>query len=177
MNDSHQRSQGGGRSKRHGDTAAPEGALEAGLYVVATPIGNASDISLRALRVLAGAQVVACEDTRTTGTLLAIHGIKARLTAYHDHNAIRARPALLARLGRGEAVALVSDAGTPLISDPGYKLVAEARDAGFTVTPVPGASSPIAALSIAGLPTDRFMFAGFLPNRGARASAPSRIWL
>jgi 16S rRNA (cytidine1402-2'-O)-methyltransferase len=166
MNDSHQRSQGGGRSKRHGDTAAPEGALEAGLYVVATPIGNASDISLRALRVLAGAQVVACEDTRTTGKLLAIHGIKARLTAYHEHNAERARPALLARLGRGAAVALVSDAGTPLISDPGYKLVAEARDAGFTVTPVPGASSPIAALSIAGLPTDRFMFAGFLPNRG-----------
>ena len=166
MNDNHQRSQGDGRSKRHGDTAAPEGALETGLYVVATPIGNASDISLRALRVLAGAHVVACEDTRTTGKLMAIHSIKARLTAYHEHNAERARPALLARLGRGEAVALVSDAGTPLISDPGFKLVSEARDAGFTVTPVPGASSPIAALSIAGLPTDRFMFAGFLPNRG-----------
>ena len=162
----HQRSQGDGRSKRRAEPDAPEPPLEAGLYVVATPIGNASDISLRALRVLAGAHVVACEDTRTTGKLLAIHGIKARLTAYHDHNAERARPALLARLGRGEAVALVSDAGTPLISDPGYKLVGEARDAGFTVTPVPGASSPIAALSIAGLPTDRFMFAGFLPNRG-----------
>jgi 16S rRNA (cytidine1402-2'-O)-methyltransferase len=155
------------------DDAPP---LAAGLYVVATPIGNAGDISLRALGVLGGAHVVACEDTRTTGKLLAMHGIKARLTAYHEHNAERARPALLERLERGEAVALVSDAGTPLISDPGYRLVSEARDAGAVVTPVPGASAPIAALSIAGLPTDRFMFAGFLPNRrGPRKRAIAEL--
>lgn len=170
MKDNHQGNQGGGRSKRRAGQSSPaatgEPALAAGLYVVATPIGNAADISLRALRVLGGAHVVACEDTRTTGKLLAMHGIKARLTAYHEHNAERARPALLERLKRGEAVALVSDAGTPLISDPGYRLVGEARDAGALVTPVPGASAPIAALSIAGLPTDRFLFAGFLPNRG-----------
>ena len=110
IEDNRQRSQGDGRSKRQGDTATDEPPLEAGLYVVATPIGNASDISLRALRVLAGAQVVACEDTRTTGKLLAIHGIKARLTAYHEHNAERARPALLARLGRGRDTALLQPA-------------------------------------------------------------------
>ena len=180
IDDNHQGNQGGGRSKRRAGQSSHEAdngrPLAAGLYVVATPIGNAADISLRALDVLRGAHVVACEDTRTTGTLLAMHGIKARLTAYHEHNAERARPALLERLKRGEAVALVSDAGTPLISDPGYRLVGEARHAGATVTPVPGASAPIAALSIAGLPTDRFLFVGFLPNRsGPRKRAIAEL--
>ena len=155
-----QPSHGGARSKR------PGGSLEAGLYLVATPIGNAGDITLRALEVLAAADVVACEDTRTTARLLTMHGVKARLTAYHDHNAERARPGLLARLARGEAVALVAEAGMPLISDPGYKLVAEARDAGLAVTAVPGASAPLATLIVSGLPTDRFLFTGFLPSRG-----------
>ena len=155
-----QPSHGRGRSKRS------DGSLEAGLYLVATPIGNAGDITLRALEVLAAADVVACEDTRTTARLLTIHGVKARLTAYHDHNAERARPGLLARLARGEAVALVAEAGTPLISDPGYKLVVAARHAGVAVTAVPGASATLAALTVSGLPTDRFLFAGFLPSRG-----------
>ena len=153
------------RSKR-----APKGSgsgLRPGLHVVATPIGNAADISARALDVLAGVDVVACEDTRVTGKLLAMHGLKVRLTPYHEHNARRARPALLARLARGEAVALVSDAGTPLVSDPGYRLVRAALDEGHAVTTVPGPSAPIAALTVSGLPPDRFLFAGFLPTRSA----------
>ena len=113
--------------------------------MVATPIGNLGDISLRALEVLAEVDLVACEDTRTTRKLLTAHGIAARLTAYHDHNAARVRPKLMARLECGEAVALVSDAGTPLISDPGYKLVAAAAEANVTVTAVPGASAGLAA--------------------------------
>ena len=144
-------------------------ALAPGLHVVATPIGHLGDITLRALEVLAGADVIACEDTRVTRTLLDRYRIATPLTPYHDHNAAIARPKLLARLGAGEAVALVSDAGTPLISDPGYKLVVAAREAGHAVTAVPGASSVMAALAIAGLPTDRFLFAGFLPPKaGAR---------
>jgi 16S rRNA (cytidine1402-2'-O)-methyltransferase len=135
--------------------------------VVATPIGNLADISLRAIEVLARADLVACEDTRTTGKLLAAHGIAAKLTAYHEHNAARVRPKLMERLKRGEAVALVADAGTPLISDPGYKLVAAAAEAGVTVTAVPGASAGLAALTVSGLPSDRFFFAGFLPNKSA----------
>ena len=162
-----QPSHGGARSKRPRPSGGAGRPLEPGLYLVATPIGNARDITLRALDVLAGAQVVACEDTRTTGKLLGMHGVAARLTAYHEHNAARVRPALLARLARGEAVALVADAGTPLISDPGYRLVAAARDAGVAVTAVPGASAPLAALCVSGLPTDRFLFAGFLPARQA----------
>lgn len=147
-----------------------------GLYLVATPIGNARDITLRALDLLAAVDVIACEDTRTTGKLLAMHGISARLTAYHDHNAARVRPALLARLRRGEAVALVCDAGTPLISDPGYRLVVEARSAGIPVTTAPGPSAALAALTISGLPTDRFFFAGFLPpKRAARRRALERL--
>jgi 16S rRNA (cytidine1402-2'-O)-methyltransferase len=134
---------------------------------VATPIGNARDITLRALDLLAAVDVVACEDTRTTGRLLGLHGISATLTAYHDHNAARVRPALLERLKAGQAIALVSDAGTPLISDPGYRLVVEARAAGITVTTAPGPSAPIAALTVSGLPTDRFFFAGFLPSKRA----------
>ena len=147
-------------------------ALAGGLYVVATPIGNARDITLRALDLLAAADIIACEDTRTTGKLLAIHGISAKLTAYHDHNAPRARVGLLARLARGEAVVLVSDAGTPLISDPGYRLVREAQAAGIPVTTAPGPSAPLAALSLSGLPSDRFFFTGFLPpKRAARRRA------
>lgn len=142
---------------------------------MATPIGNLGDISARALRVLAGASLIACEDTRVTGKLLHHFGISARMTPYHDHNAERARPGLIAR-ALAEPVALVSDAGTPLISDPGCKLVAEARAAGANVVAVPGPSAAIAALSIAGLPTDRFLFAGFLPSKaGARAAAIAEL--
>ena len=151
-------------------------APAAGLYLVATPIGNAADIGLRALEVLASADVVVCEDTRVTRKLLAIHGIKARLTSYHDHNAARVRPRLIERLKDGETVALVADAGTPLVSDPGYKLVRAAIDAGLPVTAVPGPSSVLAALVLSGLPTDRFLFAGFLPARpSARREALAEV--
>ncbi len=144
--------------------------------MVATPIGNLADISLRALDVLAKADLVACEDTRTTRKLLTAHGIAAKLTAYHDHNAARVRPKLMERLECGGAVALVSDAGTPLISDPGYKLVAAAAEANVTVTAVPGASAALAALTVSGLPSDRFLFAGFLPNKsGARRRALAEL--
>jgi len=140
-----------------------------GLYLVATPIGNLGDITLRALELLAGADVIACEDTRVTRKLTERYGITTPLTPYHEHNAAQARPKLLARLADGQAVALVSDAGTPLISDPGYKLVREASEAGYTVTSSPGPSAVLAALSVAALPTDRFFFEGFLPpKQGAR---------
>jgi len=138
-----------------------------GLYLVATPIGNLADITLRALEVLAGCDVIACEDTRVTRKLTERYGIATPLTPYHEHNAAEARPKLLARLARGEAVALVSDAGTPLISDPGYKLVRAAQEQGAAVTAIPGASSVLAALGVAGLPTDRFFFEGFLPPKQA----------
>ncbi|MEJ0097996.1 MAG: 16S rRNA (cytidine(1402)-2'-O)-methyltransferase [Bauldia sp.] len=141
--------------------------LAPALYIVATPIGNLGDITLRALATLAAADVVACEDTRVTSVLLRHFGIATRLFAYHDHNAARQRPKLLAALGEGRAVALVSDAGTPLISDPGYRLVVEASAAGHRVVPLPGASAVMAALVVAGLPTDRFLFAGFLPPKSA----------
>lgn len=140
---------------------------QGGLYLVATPIGNLGDISLRALELLAGADLIACEDTRVTRKLTERYGIATRLQPYHEHNAGTARPKLLARLQQGQAVALVSDAGTPLISDPGYKLVREACEAGHTVTALPGASSVLAALSVAALPTDRFFFEGFLPPKQA----------
>lgn len=136
--------------------------LASGLYVTATPIGNASDITLRALDVLGKADLVLCEDTRVTAKLFAIHGIGTKLMPYHDHNAAEMRPRILRRLEAGETIALVSDAGTPLISDPGYKLVRAAVEAGHEVTTLPGASSVLAALTLAGLPTDRFFFAGFL---------------
>ncbi|HTO82023.1 MAG TPA: 16S rRNA (cytidine(1402)-2'-O)-methyltransferase [Methylomirabilota bacterium] len=138
-----------------------------GLVIVATPIGNADDITQRALATLRQADVIACEDTRTTGTLMARYGIGTPLVPYHEHNAPRMRPLLLERVRRGETVALVSDAGTPLVSDPGYKLVRAAIDAGLAVTTNPGPSAAIAALVVAGLPTDRFFFAGFLPPRTA----------
>ena len=142
-------------------------ALAPGLYLVATPIGNLADISLRALEVLAKADLVACEDTRTTRKLLSAHGIGASLTSYHEHNATRVRPRLMERLKSGQVVALVSDAGTPLVSDPGYKLVEAAIASGIAVTAIPGASAGLAALTVSGLPTDRFFFAGFLPARAA----------
>ncbi len=138
-----------------------------GLHIVATPIGNLGDISLRAIETLSAVDLIACEDTRVTGKLLSAHGIGTPMTPYHDHNAARAGPRLIERLERGESVALVSDAGTPLISDPGFRLVGAAHDAGIPVTTEPGPSAPLAALVISGLPTDRFLFAGFLPSRKA----------
>ncbi|HEU5017048.1 MAG TPA: 16S rRNA (cytidine(1402)-2'-O)-methyltransferase [Pseudolabrys sp.] len=141
--------------------------LAPGLYLVATPIGNLGDVGIRALETLAGVDVIACEDTRVTRRLTGHYGIATPLTPYHEHNAAQARPKLLARLADGQAVALVSDAGTPLISDPGYKLVRAAHDAGHSVTAVPGASALLAALSVAGLPSDRFLFEGFLPPKQA----------
>jgi 16S rRNA (cytidine1402-2'-O)-methyltransferase len=138
-----------------------------GLALIATPIGNAEDITLRALAQLAAADVIACEDTRVTAKLLARHGISRSLLAYHDHNAERMRPLLLERLRRGERVALVSDAGTPLVSDPGFKLVQAAIAEGLPVTALPGPAAPLAALVLSGLPADRFFFAGFLPAKSA----------
>jgi 16S rRNA (cytidine1402-2'-O)-methyltransferase len=132
---------------------------------VATPIGNLEDFSPRAQRILGEADLVVCEDTRHSGRLLAAFGIKARLAALHEHNEERQVPGLLARLEAGESIALVSDAGTPLISDPGFRLVRAAAALGCTISPVPGPSALLAALSVAGLPTDRFCFEGFLPAR------------
>jgi 16S rRNA (cytidine1402-2'-O)-methyltransferase len=140
-------------------------ALASGLHIVATPIGNLRDITLRALDVLAAADLIACEDTRITRRLLDHYHITTTLTPYHEHNAAAARPKLLARLAAGAALALVSDAGTPLISDPGFKLVRAAREAGYPVTALPGPSATLAALTVCGLPTDRFFFEGFLPAR------------
>lgn len=140
--------------------------LAPGLYLVATPIGNLRDITLRALEVLAGVDAVACEDTRMTGKLLAAHGIKAaKLIIYNDHSADRARKAVLDMLAQGKRVALVSDAGTPLISDPGYKLVREAQDLGLMVTSLPGANAVLTALQLSAQPTDKFSFLGFLPAK------------
>jgi 16S rRNA (cytidine1402-2'-O)-methyltransferase len=141
---------------------------EAGLHLVATPIGNLGDLSARAIAVLKGCDVIACEDTRVTGKLTHAFGIATPMIAYHEHNAERMRPRILARLKEGGRVALVSDAGTPLISDPGYKLVREAAAEGIVVLPIPGPSAALAALIVSGLPTDRFFFQGFLP---AKASA------
>ena len=146
-------------------TAIKAAEAAPGLYLVATPIGNLGDVTLRALELLAGADVIACEDTRVTRKLTERYGITTPLTPYHEHNAAEARPKLLARLADGQAVALVSDAGTPLISDPGYKLVRAACEAGHAVTALPGASAVLTALSVAGLPTDHFFFEGFLPPR------------
>ena len=141
------------------------------LYVVATPIGNLADISARALAVLAHADLVAAEDTRTTGHLLAHHGIAAKLVALHEHNEMRRAAELVARIKAGDSVALVSDAGTPAISDPGALLVAEARAAGIAVCPIPGANAAIAALSASGLAAPHFLFYGFLPARPAARRA------
>ncbi|MFM2042705.1 MAG: rRNA ((1402)-2-O)-methyltransferase [Pseudomonadota bacterium] len=153
-----------------GEPSGPGGARKPpGLYIVATPIGNAGDITLRALDTLKGVDAIACEDTRVTSKLLGRYGIRTTLLPYHDHNAATMRPRILARVAGGQAVALVSDAGTPLISDPGYKLVRDAAAAGLPVTHLPGASAALTALVLSGLPSDRFLFAGFLPSKqGAR---------
>jgi 16S rRNA (cytidine1402-2'-O)-methyltransferase len=145
--------------------------LRPGLHVVATPIGNLGDITLRALETLAGADLIACEDTRVSRKLLDRYAIATPLTPYHDHNAAKMRPVLLRRLAEGAAIALVSDAGTPLVSDPGFKLVRAAQDAGHAVTALPGPSALLAALTVAGLPTDQFFFAGFLPPKQAARRA------
>src|SRR3954454_20335104 len=145
--------------------------LTPGLYLVATPIGNLRDITLRALEILAAADLVACEDTRVTRKRFDHYGFSAPLIAYHDHNAETARPKILDKLAAGGAVALVSDAGTPLISDPGYKLVRAATEAGHAVTAAPGPSAALMALTVAGLPTDRFFFEGFLPAKEAARRA------
>lgn len=145
--------------------------LTPGLYIVATPIGNLGDLTPRAADTLSRADVIAAEDTRVTAKLLSHIGSRRPMLAYHDHNADAMRPRLIERMTR-EAVALVSDAGTPLISDPGYKLVRDARAAGIAVTTLPGPCAAVAALTLAGLPTDRFLFVGFLPAKpGQRASA------
>lgn len=142
-----------------------------GLYLVATPIGNLRDVTLRALDVLAQADVVACEDTRITRRLLQRYGIDTPMLSYHDHNAPRVRPNLIKRLESGETVALCSDAGTPLVNDPGYKLVTAAIDAGIDVQAMPGPSSALTALLVAGLPCERFMFLGFPPTKAKRRLA------
>jgi 16S rRNA (cytidine1402-2'-O)-methyltransferase len=157
------------RARRYALFGVPieAGKVPPGLYVIATPIGNLGDVTLRALETLAGADIIACEDTRVTRKLTERYGISTPLTAYHEHNAVEARPRLLSRLAEGQSIALVSDAGTPLISDPGFKLVRAAREAGHRITALPGASALLAALTVSGLPTDRFFFEGFLPPKQA----------
>lgn len=166
------------------ETSRPDQSLAPGLYIVATPIGNARDITLRALDVLAGVAAIAAEDTRVARRLLDLHGVRApTLIRYDEHAAERARPDILRRLGAGEAVALTTDAGTPLVSDPGYRLVAAVIEAGHRLIPIPGPSAALAGLSVAGLPTDRFAFAGFPPSRtgqrrrwlGAWAATPTTL--
>lgn len=165
---------GGSKRAETRETVAEDGGgeprLAPGLYLAATPIGAAGDVTLRALDALARADVIAAEDTRRTQQLMAIHGIDRagrRLLPYHDHNGASQRPKLLARIAAGESVVCVSDAGTPMVADPGWRLARAAIDEGLTVTALPGASALLAALAIAGLPTDRFMFAGFLPPKQA----------
>ncbi|MHC5307583.1 16S rRNA (cytidine(1402)-2'-O)-methyltransferase [Bartonella sp. LJL80] len=154
----------------HGYTAS---SLEPALYLVATPIGNLGDITLRALDVLAAADILACEDTRVTRVLLERYAIRHKPVIYQEHNAAEAGPRLIEAMLTGQSVALVSDAGTPLISDPGFKLVEEARKAGIKIIPIPGASAILAALIATGLPTDCFFFAGFLSSK--RAQRKSRL--
>ena len=157
-----------------GSAAAAPSKCPPGLHIVATPIGNLGDIARRARDMLAGVDLVACEDTRRTGRLLAALGVENRLVAYHDHNAARVLPRIVPVLERGGAVALTSDAGTPLISDPGYRLVAAALDAGAEVFAVPGPSSVTAALSVSGLPTDRSSLPSSVSCRRAAAPAAPR---
>jgi 16S rRNA (cytidine1402-2'-O)-methyltransferase len=163
---------GKSHSARAGDEKTPIGAiLVPGLYITATPIGNAADITLRALNVLKHCDAIVAEDTRVTSRLLSLHGISRPLLVYNDHNAASMRPKLLEKLRAGGRLALVSDAGTPLVSDPGHKLVREAVGEGLPVFPIPGPSAVLAGLVCAGLPTDRFFFAGFLPAKpGERRS-------
>ncbi len=155
---------------------SPAHSLTPGLHLVATPIGNLGDITLRALWVLRNVDRILCEDTRVTTRLLARYGIDKPLDAYHDHNADRVRPAVIAALRRGDRLALVSDAGTPLVSDPGYKLVREALAEGLPVTTAPGPSAALTALLLSGLPPDTFLFAGFLPPRSAARCKALSAW-
>ena len=158
-------------------SALQYGRLQAGtLAVVATPIGNLGDISLRALEILQSVDAIACEDTRVTRKLMDAHDISAKLLRYHDHNGAEMRPEIISRLQQGQRLALVSDAGTPLISDPGYKLVRAVRAAGQNVTVIPGASAVLSALCLAGLPTDRFVFCGFLPPKAAARKTALVPW-
>ncbi|WP_127599652.1 16S rRNA (cytidine(1402)-2'-O)-methyltransferase [Nitratireductor alexandrii] len=151
-----------------GQAALTARAPEPALYLVATPIGNLADITIRALETLAAVDIVACEDTRITRRLLERYAIRRKPVAYHEHNAAEAGPKLLAALGEGRSVALVSDAGTPLVSDPGFRLARQALGEGIKVVPVPGASAPLAALVASGLPSDSFLFAGFLPAKAGQ---------
>ena len=149
-----------------GEHAFTAPRLEPALYIVSTPIGHLGDITVRALETLAAARVIACEDTRVTATLTQRFSLKTPLMAYHEHNADKQRPKILETLAAGEAVALVSDAGTPLVSDPGYRLVRDVLAEGYQVVPIPGASAPLAGLVASGLPSDTVLFAGFLPQKG-----------
>ena len=142
--------------------------LQAGLYLVSTPIGNLGDITLRGLETLAASSVIACEDTRTSGKLLARYGISTDKTSYNEHNATQKGPGLIRQIQAGNAVSLISDAGTPLVSDPGFRLVESAHQAGVNVIPIPGASAPLAALVASGLPAERFLFEGFLPQKSGQ---------
>lgn len=144
--------------------------VEAGLYIIATPIGNMGDITERALNTLRQADAIACEDTRVSQKLLSRHGIKSKLIVYNDHSDDKSRHYILELLEQGKVIALISDAGTPLISDPGYKLVREAQDKGLPVTSLPGPCSAIAAITLSGLPSNRFLFEGFLPPRSVARS-------
>ena len=163
-----------GHKRRVSDTGRPD-PLPPGLYIVATPIGNLGDVTRRSADVLSRCDAVACEDTRVTGKLLKHLGISKPLWRYDDHSAAEDRARLIEAM-RGKAVALVSDAGTPLVSDPGYKLVREAREAGVPVTSLPGPSAPVVALTLSGLPSDRFLFAGFLPAKDkARAETLAEL--
>ena len=156
------------RNSEAGAACKPAAALPPGLYLVATPIGNLRDITLRALDTLRAADIIACEDTRRTRALLSHYSITGKLAAHHDHNEAQSGQSLVRQIADGKSVALVSDAGTPLISDPGFALVAAVREAGFPVTSVPGASAPLVALQLSGLPSDRFCFAGFPPVRSGQ---------
>ena len=162
--------EGNGRGFKIAGNTIPARPIESALYLVATPIGNLGDITLRALETLASADVLACEDTRVTRSLLDRYGIRNRPYSYHEHNAEDVGPRLIAALDAGKSVALVSDAGTPLVSDPGYRLGQLALEAGHRVVPIPGASAPLAALVGSGMPSDAFLFAGFLPvkDKGKR---------
>lgn len=147
-----------------------------GLYLVSTPIGNLGDITLRALDTLDAADLVVCEDTRVSGKLMDYYGLHKKLMAYHDHNAARQRPEILQQLRDGKIIALISDAGTPLVSDPGYKLVQDCIAAGLPVTPVPGANAPLPALQLSGFPSDQFCFLGFMPPKSGARKTLLSIW-
>ncbi|MFA7277323.1 MAG: 16S rRNA (cytidine(1402)-2'-O)-methyltransferase [Pseudobdellovibrionaceae bacterium] len=150
--------------------------LQSGLYLVATPIGNMRDMTLRAIDTLMAADIVACEDTRVSGKLFHLMGLSKKLVPYHDHNADQMRPEIMARIREGQSIALISDAGMPLISDPGYKLVRDCLAAGLYVTSLPGANAPLTALQLSGLPSDQFAFLGFLPSKQGARQEMLRAW-